>query len=205
MRSCPALLTPLLGGWQAGSLGPVRRLLGLCVALLLFGSAAAASAFTEVQRDAPWMLLGISADGRSLDVGYQGGGCLADDGRPRVVESARRVVVTLRQTVAVPAAGEGCTADLRLYRIWVSLDAPLHGRRVRGGPRFREHFPVQVVPRVIGMDRRDAIAALRASGLRARTVGRVRRGRVIEQHPRAGVAAHPKGQRRSPAVRLGLR
>jgi PASTA domain len=71
-------------------------------------------------------------------------------------------------------------------RVVVPLREPVGGRRVRGGPRAAAGWWRESVPRVVGLDRRDALALLRSEGLAARTVGRVRRGRVVRQRPRPG-------------------
>jgi hypothetical protein len=168
--------------------------------LLLGGSA---SAFTEYERDAPWVLLGVSADGRSLILGYESGGCLRDDGRALVSENEDRIVITVRQTDVVPGQGEACPMDLAMPRTTAQLTRPIAGRTVEGGPRFTVHWPPGPVPRVIGLDRADAIAALRAQGHRARTVGRVRRGRVVAQRPRPGVVFEPNVA--PPRIRLRLK
>jgi hypothetical protein len=183
----------------------MRRLVPVAAMVLVLAAATSALAFTEQQRDAPWALLGVSANGRSLVVGYESGGCLIDDGHPVVSESKRGMVVTVRQSARVPGAGEACPADLRLPRVSVSLRAPLNGRRVQGGPRSEALYvrTPGVVPRVIGMDRRDAIAALRAQGFRVKTLGRVRRGEVVRQRPRPG-AVTPAGVS-LPLVRLRVK
>ena len=182
----------------------MRRPLLAAAVLLVLVAATSALAFTARERSAPWVLLGVSADGRSLVLGYESGGCLLDDGRPVVAESARRIVVTVRQTDRVPGDGEACPADLRLGRVSARVKGALNGRRVRGGPRFHERFVMpERVPRVVGLDRRDAGAALRAQAFRVRTVGQDRRGTVIRQRPRAGTPTRPgPGQ---PAVRLRVR
>lgn len=183
----------------------MRRLLLVAAALLVLVAGTSAFAFTEQERDAPWVLLGVSADGRSLVVGYESGGCWLDDGRPVVSESKHGIVVTVRQTGRVPGEGEACTAEMRLPRVSVSLGAPLNGRRVQGGPRSQEEYvrTPGVVPRMIGMDRRDAIAALRAQGFRVKTMGRVRRGKVVRQRPRPG--AETQAGVRLPLVRLRVK
>ena len=180
----------------------MRRLLALAAAVASLG-AASAFAFTEQERDAPWMLLGVSADGRTLQLVYQGGGCLEEDGRPQVVEHPDRVAVRIRQTAFVPGEGEACTADLRFVPLDVRLAAPIAGRRVRGGPPFREHLAAVRVPRVVGLDRADALGALRARHLRARTAGRRRRGRVAAQSPRPGTRL--RRGRTPPVIRLRFR
>ena len=177
----------------------MRHSLVVAFAVALLG-AATASAFTVQPRDAPWRLLGVSTDGRSLRLGYEGGGCLRADGRPSVAEEKRRVVVTVDQTGLMPGEGEACTTELRFYYVNATLSRPLAGRRVAGGPPSRLQFPTGAVPRVVGMDRRDALSALRGQGFRSRTVGRTRRGMVVRQHPRAGTPI-PPGER-PPLIRL---
>jgi hypothetical protein len=184
----------------------MRRLLVVIVAASVLVAAASAFAFTEEQHDSPWALLGASADGRSLRVGYIGGGCSLSDGRPIVSEFKHRVVVRVRQTGRVPGEGEGCTAEMLLPQVSVPLSAPLNGRGVEGGPRSQQiygQFP-PVVPRVVGLDRRDAIAALRSQGFQAKTIGRVRRGTVVRQRPRPGVVV-PRPGAKPPLVGLRAR
>jgi hypothetical protein len=184
----------------------MAKLLTLPLAALALLSLAdgTGKAFTPNTRDAAWQLLGVSADGRTLELGYEGGGCLRPDGRPRVAETKHRVTIAVRQTVDVPGAGEACSLELRRYRTSVVLDSSLDGRRVVGGPAFDFDFPVRTVPRVLGMDRRDALKVLRQARLSRKIVSRVRHGKVIRQRPRPGASASdPQGHRVT--VRLRLR
>jgi hypothetical protein len=108
-----------------------------------------------------------------------------------------------------------------LGRAKVELEAPIDGRRVRGGPRLRgwccifdrwverpgedpSHAPR--VPRVIGLARADAVGVLKFQHFRVRTRPRRTGGQVVAQEPRAGAVIEDwDGQTPVTTVRLRLR
>lgn len=162
------------------------------LALLLIAGIAAASAgpahgSTQRSRDAPWRLTAITKDQRTLKVVYEGSGCLLKDGKPVVDTSAAGAVrIRVVQTEVVPTGPyEACTLPLAFVPLDVSLGARLAGRRVLGGPRFAAQRHPDVVPRVIGLRRADAMRALRGQQLRVSARGR-RTGVVRLQTPRPG-------------------
>lgn len=146
-------------------------------------------AVTGTTRDAPWRVTGISQDQRSLQLVYEGGGCLADDGRPVVETTPTEVRITVKQT---DQSGEyvACPSVFALYPLTVPLDGPLYGRYVVGGPGLTVPSNSGIVPRVIGLRRTDATRALRRQGFRVRFDGRPN-GVVRYQQPRPGKTFAP--------------
>lgn len=151
----------------------------------LMAAVAAIPAPTTEVRDAPWRLTGISKDTRTLKVVYEGGGCLRPDGRA-VVDTTQEdaVRITVKQTAVV---GAPCTTEYAFLPLDVRLGAPLAGRRVRGGPPMTATNLARVIPRVVGLRRVDAVAALAGQGIEADVGGR-RSGVIRRQSPRAGQA-----------------
>ena len=157
--------------------------------MLVTALSVALFAITNTTRDAPWHLTGISKDQRSLEVVYEGSGCLLDDGRPVVETTDTEVRITVKQT---QQTGEylACAEFLAFYPLTVPLDGPLYGRFITGGPDFPAQSSPDTVPRVIGLRRTDATRALRRQGFRTRFDGRPN-GVVRYQQPPAGKTFEP--------------
>jgi hypothetical protein len=164
----------------------VNRLL-LVTSIALLACVGLASAFTPRERDAPWQLAGVSADGRTLHLMYEGGGCLEADGRPVVTETDAAVTIVVHQTQQVPGEGEACTLEIRNLRVDAQLAAPVAGRRVLGGPPFASFVKPTRMPRVTGLRRYDAARLIERCGLTVKLRG-PRGGTVVRQRPRAGAA-----------------
>jgi hypothetical protein len=175
------------------------------VASLLVASPANAS--RETTERAAWSIVDVARDGRSLVVGYNGGGC-RHEATARVLESTSGIWIRLDQAVSVPEGeNEACTLDLRYYTLRIRLRAPVAGREIHGhahGRRARGAVPAyrRTVPRVTGLAPSDARHLLRAQRLRvnvAKAATCAARAQVVGQTPRA------HRQRRSALVHLLVR
>jgi hypothetical protein len=197
---------------------PLGSRLALVAALVVAAMAVPASAqvpgFTAVTVPAVWTVTGVDPGGRSLHLAYEGGGCLVDNGRAVVEESAERIAIRVEQTAFI---GGPCTADLRYHGLRVTLRAPVAGRPIAGatlapsvfrgtsGISFSERYVLFVIPRVIGLAPADAARVLRQQGFAATAprpaAGGGARPAITEQLPSAGIAVGgPGGPVR---VRLG--
>lgn len=152
----------------------------------LLAVAAFAAQVPAQPRDAPWRLTGISSDGQTLHLTYEGGGCLGNDGRAEVDTSDPAAVrITVKQT---QAAGEYavCPAFIAFLPLDVDLGAPLAGREVTGGPRWDTTLVrPRRMPRVLGLRRADALRALDGQSIATTPFGRID-GVVHVQDPRPG-------------------
>jgi len=192
----------------------MRRVAALAL-IAVFMGAGAGSAFTERTKDASFALMHVGRDGRTLVLDYTAGRCEGRVTARRVRETRSRIAIRLRQREAVPdpEANEGCTDDLRTFRLRLRLGHPVLGRRITGPSRssfsgyqdrrFGDQL-VKVVPRVRGLAPEAARRLLRAQGFRTRTryVGSDRfRSRVAAQSPMPGSA--PRASR--PRLTLSVR
>jgi hypothetical protein len=138
----------------------------------------------------PWQVLGVSADQRTLEIGYITTGCPGAD--VHVVETKREIKIDVASVP--PERDVVCPTWVRVLHTRHRLRARVAGRRISGpkrgigtldisvGPRGTD--PVEV-PRVIGLHGRDAQRALAATRLRAR-FPRGAEGAVRSQSPRPG-------------------
>jgi hypothetical protein len=164
-------------------------------------------------RDAPWDLLGVSANGRALRLAYDTSGCWwRRPGRPTVSEGQRSVHITIRQS---HPPTDACRGIADWTELLVRLRAPIGGRRVEGEPRLgddsrfsqlradpRRDTTKAVVPRVVGLAHTDAVRVLRLQHFRARaaTAGQ----EVAWQRPRPGAPIPWDGKGAVSTVLLGL-
>lgn len=133
---------------------------------------------------AAWSLVAAGADGRSLKLVYEAGGCSRGDGRAVVTETNWEIHVEVRHTVA---QADACPANSIAKAVTARLDAPIEGRFVTGS-RGLGPLPVDSyrVPRVLGLSQPDAARVLGERGHHVRTRGLYTAGKVVSQRPRAG-------------------
>lgn len=145
------------------------------------------------QAPVDWQLHQAGRDARSLDLwAFGSGSCLPGTLRAEVVETARRIVITVRSS----STAEVCTDDYRAHALTAQLSTPVRGRPIIGPRRLgRDPFggaqvPRRVrVPRATGLARADALAVVRRHGLtpRVRRVADLRGlPRVVGQSPASG-------------------
>lgn len=140
--------------------------------------------------DVDWRLDQVGRDPRSLELFAYGSSCLRGRLRPAVDETARAIRITVGSE-----RPEICTDDYGAQRLTVALRAPIRGRPVLG-PHELTRDPVRPpgvagsrVPRVLGLAPDDAIAVVRARGLRPqleRVADLRTRARVVGQTPGSG-------------------
>ena len=155
------------------------------LALLALIACICTPAVAQEEREQPtaWSLAAAGADGRSLIVVYEAGGC-SQDGRVIVSETKREIGIEVRHTVALTGA---CPANTAPKALVARLDAPVSGRFVTGQNRLGPGpMPGWKVPRVRGLSPPDAARVLGEHGYHIRTRGRRTTGKVALQYPRAG-------------------
>jgi hypothetical protein len=142
----------------------------------------AQAADTEVP--APWALISVSHDQRTLFVRYQSGGC-DHGGHATVSETPATITVTVSQFTQT--GNVVCPALVSFPLLAVPLSAPVAGRRLQGNecrantnPGCPPAGPLEVfhgsdvlrkVPRLIGLSPADARAALRRQLFHTRVSG----------------------------------
>jgi hypothetical protein len=91
----------------------------------------------------PWRLVAVRDAGHVLVLRYRAGGCLRGDGHAIVAETDDRVLIHVhehQQILSSRRAGAGpkeaCTGEIRLKTLRVSLQKPLAGKAVTGGPHL---------------------------------------------------------------------
>ena len=162
------------------SVKPSRRLgcrcaiVAVMTTMVVAGASAASSQAAE--RTTQWRFGGISPSQSTLRIITRGGGC-SQPLPPLVEETASAVRITARNME--PDERGPCTADIRFDTRYVSLAAPLAGRKLSGASPA-DQIPSPSVPRVVGLSPGDAVTALQAAGaspkiVRRRTVAGLRR------------------------------
>lgn len=175
----PALaIVACVGTAQAGSAGGEQSVV------------TAHAADRDAVRYLGWDVLGVSADQRTLQIGYVQTGCSGD---VSVREHRTRVAIEVTQP---PRPGMVCPQRVSVIVERVRLDARIAGRKI-GGPRRGlggmqrdipvavEDFDSTIVPRVGGLRAFDARRALAAVGLRMTFRGRLG-AQVRSQRPKPG-------------------
>jgi hypothetical protein len=163
------------------------------IALTVLGGSAAI-AHADRREPAKAELAEIGRDGRSLLIRVQHNDGCARDGQATVRETAQAIEVAATQAVA-DDPGIMCAEALHFSLVRVPLAAPVHGRRVTGLAPLRvapaplyDHADLRpLMPRVVGLSRPDALAALQAAGIPARIAWLPvdgSHGEVIAQAPR---------------------
>jgi hypothetical protein len=164
---------------------------------------------------APWRLIDLGRDGRTLKLVYDTSGCLHEDGHPVVHESLSAVSIDLYQGQDVglkPSSEVFCTGELSWKRLDVRLGRPIGGRSLEGAGRLTSQiapwsrvlrhgngFLVVGVPRVVGLAPGDAVELLLRQRFHPRIRG-ARIGRVIAQWPKPGTAVRLTSLRSSVAT-----
>lgn len=153
---------------------------------------AVASPATETVSD-PWWLIEVGPAARSLEIGYEFGGCTGP-GTPRAVQSRLTVAVSVLSQEALVGV---CPAIAAIGHLSVALSAPLGGRHLKGGtagngmtgpflPGTGQVGGTLAVPRLVGLAPSDASFLLAGLQLRAsmHVIGREHGlPRVISQSP----------------------
>jgi hypothetical protein len=163
--------------------------------LTALGGAALAHADRRVPAKAE--LAEIGQDGRSLLVRVLHNDGCAGDGQATAVESADRIAITPTQSIR-DEEGLVCAQALHFSLVRVRLAKPVDARRITGlaplrlsPPPLHDDTRHPLMPRVVGLARRDALAALQAAGIAARTTwlrGQGAHGEVVAQAPRVHAA-----------------
>lgn len=170
----------------------MRRISLLCAATIATclappsTGAAQAPGGSTVEKDAPWALMSVSRDGRTLFVRYASGGC-DYGGHAKVTESSATITIRVTQFTRT-GPGVACTAILEELLLSVRLSRPVAGRRLAGNfcplkttPGCPPPGPIEVVrgsdvlrevPRMTGLAVADARLALRRQQFRVRLRGR---------------------------------
>ena len=160
----------------------MRRTLAVIAVLAAAAGFSPAEAQEATDRQASWSLVAAGADGRSLKLVYEAGGCSHRDGRVIVTETKWEIGIEVRHTVA---NAQGCTADSLAKPLVAQLDAPIDGRYISGPLRLGPGpLDGRRVPRVIGLSLPDAARVLAERGYHVRTTGLYRGGTVISQRRR---------------------
>ena len=140
----------------------------------------AAAALATAPEPAPFEVLDVGPDLRTLTIGYEDGPCYRD---------VDVVVVESRQTVQISVVRtfvEGCAAPASYDRMVVRLRRRAGGRAIEGEPRLPAGtFHPRTAPRILDLRAADAERALRTQGFEPRRVGRAR-GIVAFQSPLPG-------------------
>ena len=132
----------------------------------------------EAAVEAPWVVKRVSADGRTVVLWAQRGGCDSETSAA-VTETPDSVEIRVRH--AAPAPGP-CPAIMIYDKLRVRLQAPISGRELVG--QSLEYAPPALhVPRMVQLDAKDARVALRAQGLRPTGI---RSGAITWQTPWPG-------------------
>jgi hypothetical protein len=127
---------------------------------------------------APWEVLDVGLDLRTLTVAYESGGCWRGPGQASASASARRIVISVAQDRVVaadtPDGSFACPADVRYRTDVVRLRHRIAGRAIAGDPRLPAGAlgPIARSPWILDMRAADATRALRVQSLRVRRVGR---------------------------------
>lgn len=137
----------------------------------------AAAALAAAPEPAPFEVLDVGLDLRTLTIGYENGPCYRD---------VDVVVVEDRETVRISVVRtfvEGCAAPASYSRTVVRLRRRVGGRAIEGEPRLPSGtFHPRAASRILDMRAADAERALRTQGLEPRRLGRPR-GTVAFQSP----------------------
>ena len=152
-------------------------LLPSIVALLVTGAPALPPADGVVE--APWVVNQVSADGRTLVLWTQRGGC---DPEPSATVSETPESVEIHVSHGAPVSDGPCPAIMRFDRLRVRLKEPISGRSLIGQSLVQAPRAVRV-PRVVRLAAEDARFALRAQGLRPTGL---RSGAITWQSPWPG-------------------
>ncbi len=183
----------------------MRRTLPLALVFCSLTAASAAAASEPIAPGEPnpatppvavdWRLDQAGRDPLSLDLlAFGSSSCLPGTLSARVLERGARIEIA----VSSASGAEVCTADYAPTPLTVRLRAPLRGRLVVGPRRLRRDpldgrgVGERRVPRVTGLARRDAVAVVRAHGLKplVEQVADLRtRPRVVGQTPASGRTA----------------
>jgi hypothetical protein len=138
-------------------------------------------------------LVEIGANGRSLLVrAMHNDGCRGD-AQATVRESADEIAIAVTQSVR-DEEGIVCAQALHFALVRVGLAKPVDARRITGLTPLRfSPAPLHddgqhaLMPRVVGLSRSDAVEALEAAGISARTTwlrAHGAHGEVVTQSPR---------------------
>jgi hypothetical protein len=176
------------------------RLIGAAIAITAGFLATPPAAGAQAERPAKWDVAGVSADGRAVDVYYEGGGCGPGSVRTTAVETATSVAPQVFAMSSPPPPGGSCPPSVARKLASVPLAAPLGGRAIKGRA-FPAPFDVidyapnsavayVRVPRLVGMSPWEAKRALRLRRLEvalARSTARSKLPQVRHQTPAAGL------------------
>jgi hypothetical protein len=196
------IVRPAMPG-RARVLARAALILAAAAAVLAAGGPTRAAAQSEVS--ATWDVVGVGANGRSLDLVFLTGGCLSPTANTSAAETATSVTITVT-LLDQSGPGKACPAFVRFATTSVALSAPLAGRAILGRPTPPlSGYPGELVnsgggaqvrvPRLIGFDPADALHTLKLLGLRERISRGIRRHglvRVTAQTPLAGSVVVPR-------------
>jgi hypothetical protein len=139
---------------------------------------------------APWEVVDVALDLRTLTVAYESGGCWRGPAQVSASQTRRRIVISVTQDGVVaadtPDGSLPCIAEVGYGTALVRLRHRVAGRPIEGSPRI----PAGALassgrsPRILDMRAADATRALRVQSLRVLRVGRDH-GTVAFQSPLA--------------------
>jgi hypothetical protein len=205
VRPCQPALHRERGAARLAAVGMIAG------ALLANACASPADATMTVQQPIGWSLVQVGADHRALQLSSSAGGC-ADFRTVHAVTSETRrsirIEVVLNAVVpSFPGDQLLCPSNLVTGPVFAHLRRPVAGRPVRG-PRPVKTVPsppfiAAQVPRVVGLDLRDATLALRQQGFAVRARRTATLARVARQSPGAGT--HAEAPAGAYPVRLTVR
>ena len=168
---------------------------------------AAPTSDTATATPAPWALISVSRDQRTLFVRYESGGCYYG-GHAKVTQTATTVVIEVSQYL--DSTAQVCPAIVGFPLLAVPLGSPIAGRRLAGnrcpvapstgcpppGPVevFHNNDVLRQVPRLVGLAVADARGALRRQGFAVAVRGRG--PVVVGQRPAAATAMGQEDRRR---------
>ena len=176
------------------------RLIGAAIAITAGFLATPPGAAAQAERPAKWDIAGVSANGRAVDVYYEGGGCGPGSVRTAAVETATSVTLQVFAISSPPPPGGSCPPSLARKLASVPLAAPLGGRAIKGRAfplafELIDYLPnSQVayvrVPRLVGLSPWEAKRALRLRRFEValtKSTARSKLPQVRSQTPAAGL------------------